>query len=151
MLLKSEVRAYMYKGRFTNKETFWKDVEQKRKIRSERKLKFNRYTDLNLRYKHLIGTINFNKIRNIIFNAIGTPSFIDCNYFAGNPNKSNYAGSYNGENYSSRCQYRKKYHTFNIYAPRQLNIQKEWVNGLYNIECFYIAQDKEIEIYKLII
>lgn len=149
VLKKSEVRAYMYKGRFSNKELFWQNVLKTREQRAiYNKPIFDRFTDIEIRYRKQISTVNFNKIREIIFRAVGTPSFVNCHYYAGNPKKSGYTGNYQGDSYSSRCTYRKTYHSFDIYATRQLNIEIECIDGLYNLECKTIKQIGNITIYK---
>jgi hypothetical protein len=148
---KSDVKAYMYKGRFKNKEEFWDHVEktrsERKKLRESGKMPdYNR--NLPLRYKNRIPEENFEKIWDIITDAVGVPSHYSVYYRAGSPEKSFYDGWTYGERYSSRCTYSKHIHKFRIYAPRKLVIQKESFDGLYNVYCKKTRTTQGITIYK---
>jgi hypothetical protein len=148
---KSEVKAFMYKGRFKNKEEFWAQVEQKREERSELRDDSNmpNYSrNLSIRYEERIPEENFNKIRDIVTTAVGKPSHWEYYVLAGSPEKSSYDGWYYGEQYSSSYKYSKHIHKFKIYAPRKLVIQVEEFDGLYNVYCKKMRTTQGITIYK---
>ncbi|NLZ52928.1 MAG: hypothetical protein GX892_07250 [Thermoanaerobacteraceae bacterium] len=152
-LNKTDVRAYMYRGRFKNKEEFWADVEAKREARAaiknkQKKINLSYNKDLGRRYAEIIPTKNVDKLKEIILKVVGEPSFYVVYKRAGSPEKTRYDGWYYGEQYSSKCTYSKHIHKFIIHAPRELRIDVDEFDDLYNVYCELIKETQGMKIYK---
>ena len=145
-LKKKDIKAFMYKSRFVNKAAFIADMDAKRAARRANK-EIDMEMPLAIRYKALIPKDNFKQLESILMRAIGIPSAYTIYYRAGNTNIE-YDGTYPAGNYSRRNRWAKTGHCFTITAPRRLQIDREYIDGLYNIDCRLIHQIAGVELYK---
>ena len=145
-LLKSEVRAFMYKDDYKNKDEFWDDVERKRRKRSALKAEIKEFDDmyresLDARYVKAIPDENYDEIEDIIMDVVGYPSFYEIRHRAGSPEKSYYNGWYYGDKYSRSCPYTQHVHAFYIVAPRVLKSRYQLSTDL---RTFVVSYSKKL-------
>lgn len=149
---KNEIRQYMYAKTGKTKEIFYNEMIKKRKKREQLKKELEiinkKYTSLKDRYLHKIPEENFEKLKSILYWAIGRPSYSNFTFKAGDAYLEN-NGISDGEYYTKTYYYRKRYHEFILTAPRKLVIQVEHFDGLYNIHCKKERKTKDnIQVYK---
>jgi len=153
-LRKSDVKAYMYKGRYRNKAEFWADVEKKRQSRAaiwtERIKIIDRYRQpISNRYVTRIDECNKELIKKVIIKAVGYPAHYRIEYAAGMPQKSKYLyKELDWDGYSKSCRYPMEIHFFRISCPVKVRIAVECIGGFYNVFCELIASINNIKIYR---